>query len=341
MSIISLYGAYAAQNAILRASGVVVSINSNGFDALNGAEIIHDDSGTCTIECDSNGCDNAILTCDGTSCDWNINCNSTLKTDLCPNGYELPYNLSLPSLKDVEFSTYDNSYTTCDTSTTNALNCDDYRSSTCYNNGALTENDPICCTAYYSCRYATSMTASVDTGDVDIYETAFRADGYYSAEDTSGTISAPNGGNMYFSGSDANQDSSIITTISNNGNYDIIASGQDSLQYKIITNARNLYALGDASMQYAEISSINNGIYAYALESLQYSTISNVLGDIHCGSSNACRQIDANNISGNIIGVGINVLYNSSISNVNGTVLAYGFQALYSATVRNVKNVCK
>ena len=128
-----LYGAYAAQNAILRAGDSAITIYSRGFDALNGAQIIC--MSNCSIECHSNGCNNVTLTCDGSdSCNWDIICINALESDLCPNGYQLPYNLSFPNLKHVEFTTYDNSYKTCHTSTTNALNCDDYQSSTCYNN---------------------------------------------------------------------------------------------------------------------------------------------------------------------------------------------------------------
>ena len=207
----------------------------------------------------------------------------------------------------------------------------------------MAENDPICCTAYLSCSLATNITVTVDANDSDIYETAFRADGYLSSDDISGTISAPNGGNMYFTGNRANFDASSTykTTISNNGNYDIIASGADSLGFKIITNARDLYALGFESMYSATISSINGNIYGYGSLSLRYATISNVLGDIYCGSRYACYEIDATNIGGNIIALGYYVLYNSNILNVNGTVVAYGYQALDSATIGNVDNVCK
>ena len=254
------------------------------------------------------------------------------------NSYELPQSLQLPSLSNIEFSTIDNSQNACNTSLTGALNCDDYHSTSCYNNGALNESSPICCTGYESCKLATIITANINNIDDNlICNTSFRADAYYSVYQKLGTIMAPSGGNMYFSGY-LNRSSSA--TITNTDMFDIVGSGHDALRSKTINTARNVYCLGYWSCFQSIISNIFNNIYAYGFRSLKDASVDNILGDIYCGTGEACDGLKAFNIGGNIIAVGKKVLYDCEIANVTGTLVAYGSSALESANIRNVNNVC-
>ena len=69
----------------------------------NGATIICKGGQTCIINCYSTGCNNITLSCDnnnGNSCQYLIRCTYAVKSDLCPNGFQLPSHLSLPSLND-------------------------------------------------------------------------------------------------------------------------------------------------------------------------------------------------------------------------------------------------
>ena len=103
----------------------------------------------------------------------------------------------------MEFTTLNNSKQTCDDDITNALNCDDYQSGICYNNGDLIQSVPICCNARESCSFSTSIVTSISNLNGNgIFNTSIRIDSYYGVEDTTGIIKATNGGNMYFTGID-------------------------------------------------------------------------------------------------------------------------------------------
>ena len=355
-----LDGHLAAQDAILRTNDTSVNFYFRGDDAGNGAEIICANNGTCNIFCYSTGCNNLTLSCQDGSGSCITNTYNVYCTEICPNGYingnnnTIDESLSIlinniPNLRDKQFSTYNNSYESC----TTAKNCHDYQDSNCDYDGFLVfQGNLFCCSAYQACK-ASSITTIIETdkdnvilndSDTYVYETGFRADGYYSADVDdyiSATIKAKNGGNMYFTGRDANFDwsSTYVTKIENNGIWDIIASGSNSLRNKIIANARNLYCSGTYSCYRANISSIDGMIYAGGYWSIHSATISNVSGSVYCPAYQSCFETQMSDIQENIVGVGYWVLYNSQITNVNGTLAAYGERSLYLSQMTSVENV--
>ena len=333
------HASLAAQNAIIISDASSVNLYVWGYDSTYGAQLIC--SGTCNVNCNAGGCNNFSLGCAGAggSCTINTNCNSAEQSEACPNGYVLPDYLSIPSLIDTQFSTYNNSYRSCSTSINSAVNCDDYQE--CYNSGTYNENTPMCCTSYEACERTTNINTNINVNDTNVYKTAFRADGYYSANQMSGTVFAESGGNIYLAGAYANSDtsSSYKTTIKTNGNGDIIVSGYEAAYDKILTQARNLYCLGYEACTYGTISSISGMVHASGAFSLRYASISDVDGSVYCAGQSNCLQTTMSNISGNVICIGYRCLYNSYFYNVNNTVAGYGEESLYSTSMDNVANV--
>ena len=360
------YGNLAAQNAIIRSGDSNVNLHVHGYDSTNGAQLVC--SGTCNVYCYDGGCNNftlglfpifsfscvfiffqlfsvccllylIVLGCEGGSCTINTVCYYAEKSEACPDGYILPDYLSIPSLVDKEFSTYDNSYKSCNTTISSAINCDDYQE--CYIGGTYNENTPMCCTSYQACEQATSITTNININDSNVYKTAFRADGYYSANQMSGTVFAESGGNIYLAGAYANSETSSTyrTTIKTNGNNDIIVSGYFAAHYKTLTQARNLYCLAREACRYGIISLISGMMHASGAWSLQYASITNVDGSVYCPGEANCYATTMTNIGENVVCIGYRCLYNSNFYNVNNTVAGYGYRSLYSAYMENVVNV--
>ena len=242
--IIYLRGLLAAQDATITAYDTAATFYFYGHESGNGATIECLD--TCAIYCYGTGCNGLMLNCQDSGCVFSVTCyDGAENSDVCSYGYEIPESLRIPSFTDVEFSTYENSHYACNTSLTGAIHCDDYQG--CYNGGSKSNNGSICCSGYQSCNYIPNLTTAPNVSNVNVAEIAYRADGYASANSMSGTIDASkNGGNMYFSGRDANSDASdsYETTIKNNGKWDIFSMGHDATRYKIITSARNLHCGG-------------------------------------------------------------------------------------------------
>ena len=107
-----------AQNSIIQSypGDTTFYVSAEGHEALNGAQIICLNDTACTVACRGISCTNLTLTCEsgGLSC-FTILCNNAIRSDICPDGYELPSHLSFPSLTDIPFSTLDNSNKTCHT----------------------------------------------------------------------------------------------------------------------------------------------------------------------------------------------------------------------------------
>ena len=241
-------------------------------------------------------------------------------------------------MADKDFSTYNNSYKSCNSAI--AKNCDDYQE--CYNGSTYHENTPMCCSAYESCKLTTNITTSIDLNGSNVYNTGFRADGYYSSDDMSGTIFAQNGGNIYLAGAHANSDSrsTYKTTIKTNGNWDIISSGYFAAGYKILTQARNVYCIAMYACIDATISSIEGMVFVGGDVGAYGASLNDIGGSVYCAGDQFCYRTTMTNISENVVGLGERCLYNSNFYNINGTVAGYGYRSLYSAYVDNVVNVC-
>ena len=334
-----LFGHLSAQDATINVDSDDSGVYAYGYNAANGAELIC--NGTCDLSCYAGGCNNITLSCisDDSSCTFIIDCHSAEYSQACPNGYIIPDYLSIPSLRDKEFSTYDNLDKACNSSITGAVHCDDYQE--CYASGTISATAPVCCTAYYSCTFTSNIYPNIESIDTNSSTTAFRADAYWSANDMTGSLIAQNGGNLYFAAKYANWrgTSSYITTIETLSDWDIIVTGYSGLSYKIIQQARNLYCGGYYACRGAIISSFANMVYGGGYYSLSGASLHNIGGSVYCAGKGNCEESSMNNIGGNVVGIGEDCMYDSNFSNINGTVAGFGYQSLYSADMNNVVNV--
>lgn len=332
---------FACYNAILNAYNYKYTYRSSVIkfymDANNagyGATIICGDGIRCLIYCNGNACNNLTLVCHdhGTNnCSFEIDCSYAEKSDICPNGYQLPF--ILPSLFDhVQFSTYDNSYNPCVSSNTNAINCHDYNECD-YNsidiNTTITtldtsknKNDsfPICCTAANGCIGYINITNKINLNStINIHDTAIRCDGHSSCKNIQNFILAKNGGNVYFTGGWTTQGSSNVI-IKTRNKYNIVCTGHKScIDGKTFTDAFNLLCMGAESCSSSTLIEHIVNVYGYGKRSLEFSTIRNIFDSVYCSAYQAC--------------------YSSNITNVNNTVYGGGYQVLYGSRIFNVKNV--
>ena len=316
-------GSYSLQNATVYGTFDNCEFSVYGHNAGYGANIICGDGLTCNIHCGGNSCNNMTITCDG-SCTLNIDCTSAERSDNCPNGYQIASFINLPSLLNVQLSTYDNSYNPCLSNITNAINCDD--DSECGGNVLNDEDKPICCTSYYGCFQAGNITTSISRSDLNssaIDNTAIRCDGRLSCDNTINVISAKNGGNIYFTGYtiQTGPTEGVNGIIETTNEYDIICSGFWSCANgKTIRNARNLFCTASDSCRSLVLIENINIVHFYGFRSGRDSTIINIFDSVYCSGYEAC--------------------YQTLISNVNNSVFGGGYWALYNSQISNVTNVC-
>ena len=312
-------GSYSWQNATVY--GIFDSSNFNlfGHNAGYGATIICGSGLTCNINCRGNGCNDIALTCDG-SCTLNIDCTSAEKSDNCPTGYEIPSFIDLPSLLDIELSTYDNSYNPCFSTITDAINCGDYDE--CNGDTFNNQSTPVCCTSYQACLLAGNITNSISESDLSssiIDETAIRCDARFSCDDVTNYIAAKNGGNIYFTGRETTASSTGIIETTNE--YNIICSGYRSCyDGKTMRNAKNLFCTGAQSCLDSVMIENIEVVYFYGESAGWTSKIDNIFDSVYCSASTAC--------------------YQTTISNVNNSLFGGGYSALYKSEITNVTNVC-
>lgn len=345
-----MVGHLGAQDAIIRCGNYNnnsnVVLDMDGYDAGNGAKLIC--NGVCNVNCYAGGCNNFTFGCEknNTNCSINIDCIDAEYSDACPNGYIIPQYLSIPNLREKDFSTYNNSDESCHN--TYALNCDDYRE--CYNISSFDRNGTICCTSYEACKSSINITINMNAYVNDSnysynrYDIAFRADGFFSAGQMPGTVLAQNGGDVYFAAHCAscndNYNSIYRTRIKTITNSDIICSGSFATHYKVLSQASNLYCLGRGSCANTEISLIDGIIFGGGYRSLSFASVMNVVGSVYCVTRYSCLATTLINISANIVGLGSFSLYASVFNNVNGTVAGYGNQSLSLTQIINVASVC-
>ena len=253
-------------------------------------------------------------------------------------------------------STIDNSNKSCNTGITMAVMCVDYLDTDCRQKSVDTSTigAPVCCVGTQSCQYASNITATL--GNLtssnlsgDIRDTAVRCDAHFSCHQVpslirsqaSGTIDESHAGNLYFTGWVAGQgiSSNEAAIIETTMNYDIFATGYQSLEYQMIQNADNLYCGGVHSCAYAPLISNINSIFSYGYNGAFYATMNHV-STIYCGAYRSCYSTNISNILKNVYGTGYQVLYSSIISNVKDTLVGAGYQALYQSHITNVTNVC-
>ena len=317
------YASLSAQNATF-----ISTIDNATFEmyanfAGYGATIICGDELNCYVYCSGNGCNQLTLECaeHNDTCNFIIDCKGAQQSDICPNGYNLDQlSFQVPSLTDVELSSYENSYNPCFSAITNAINCGD--SFECeYSNSLIDINAPICCTGNFACINSGNITTiGIKLNLTIIDNTAIRCDGYQSCDEIGGIIMAKNGGNIYFAGRDATHvgGTSIIST---SNKYSIICSGSLScFNGKTFHSAMNLFCTGSTSCYNSIIKNISF-VYMYGLESGHSSIMDNIYHSVYCNAYLGCE--------------------NSVISNVGKNVFGGGYQVLYNSQITNATNVCK
>ena len=207
-------------------------------------------------------------------------------------------------------SSYENSYHTCNTPTTGAINC--HSSYQCeYSNTLQTLSGiPICCTADRACLYAENITVM----NASAAATAIRCDGSYSCLRVNSVIYAKTG-NIYITGYDAASDSvQQRTTVVGSKLSDVFITSQGGCYKSKLRNGNNLYCHGALSCTYTEIESFNN-VFAYAISAASGSNIFNIEGSVYCGYL-GCNGANIINIGDTVVGMGKNALYSSRITNV-------------------------
>ena len=163
---IDAHGAFALANSFVRGQGSGLTLQIYGAYGAANSTLVCGDSCSCTIKCyGANSCQNLTTVCD--SCALiHVQC-FTEKSGLCPDEYDMNSysSYALPEyIKDLEISTYANSYNVCYATNTSSINCDDFQDSKCY--GATssilnTQSDPapICCIGHESCVTSGNLTS--------------------------------------------------------------------------------------------------------------------------------------------------------------------------------------
>ena len=190
-------GYLSGENSVIQANGYG---NPNfvfrGANAGSGATVICATAKSCTVACYGNSCNNLTLECENgdiSSCSFGIFCIFAMKSDICPNGYDMNLladviGYQMPFIGSNSIYAMANgtiNFNTCDDESVE-IHCNDY--SECDNQNLDTRDDfgSICCTASDSCSSAVNISARIDsenhshginrTGQA-IATTAIRCDG--------------------------------------------------------------------------------------------------------------------------------------------------------------------
>ena len=332
------YSHMAAYNSILNSNGDDVLYSFRGT-ASGYNTTIHCNSGhTCHIECYSNACNHLNINRDPGST-VNVTCTQAEKSEICPNGMLTSSSYRLPDLSNVSMSTIENSITPCGTSNSNAsvngITCGDYRgcvagvgngnNTTSLETGGDSENSagPICCLGYESCVNITRINSEIEWNETAAAinkgssTTAIRCDGGFSCANVNQSIVAGNGGNVYFAGRFASNNSILVETRNNS---DIFCTAAVSCTYISLQNGNNLYCTGGWSCALANLINNFNYVWGYGVNSIVNVVITNINNNIYCGTTKVCA--------------------NTIIDNVGGTLIASGYNSLTNGTISNVSNVC-
>ena len=313
-------GHLAGYNAILQASKFYFYGRDSGLNST----IICKKGQTCTVACYSNACHNMVLICEtegngnGTnnSCQFNINCKHSEKTDVCPYGFDLELYKDFASIPDwnsitttlkAQVTTFDNSFVVCESSIINCSNLD-----SCNNIELMTDDDPICCNGARSC-VADSIITSKNS--------LIRCDGSISCRNNLQYTSTENGGDIYFTATNFKSTGYVYTnyTITTNGKGDIFCSGESHCLRSKLVNGKNVYCTSEYGCANATIESFDN-VFAYALSAALTSNITDIEQNVYCATMQSCKG--------------------ATIANVESAVYASGNQALYESNIINATTVC-
>ena len=314
-----LYGYAAAMGATFYSQDTSVSYYFYGANSGDGATIYCGNGATCYVFCNQNSCNDLELIClnGEDTCTFSIDCSDAEMSENCPNGY-----VSVAESIDINrvtMSTYENSFYSCRTSLSNAINCDDYQG--CYGDTIDNEENegPICCTADQSCYNADQLSTAADVTANYINDVAIRCDGDYACYSVD-NIWSTSGGNMYFAGL---YSGASLRAIGQYGLTDIFCTGHLSCRSSSLLNATNLYCVGSTACQYAVMYNLQGGIYAYGAYSCQYGSISNLEGNMYAYGYRAAQFTTITDIN-----------YDST-----STLYCRGYQSCYSSYIRAVSNI--
>lgn len=371
-----LWGAWSAQNAVFNARDMS-NFDFVGSYAGDGAIIYCQENSTCEIFCHVNSCNNMKAVCVG-NCSLHVTCDESAEmSDLCPDGIivaDLNPLVIVPNLTQFAvFSNEINSVDTCnfnESIASNGVICDDYLE--CGYGSDVTDNAPICCLAWHSCRNAKNITSLIEFGGNNTndysdriivdentnsnYVAAIRCDGGYSCYNVNATVKSytlieegfdnDNNNisiNLYFTGAYG-----LITTISGVDTQVVpLLSGDDLIIDVDFVN--DVYCSGHRSCYNVDINGGNN-LYSVARSAIWGTTIQNFnnvyfygrtscnngtiinVNTAYCATQVACGSCQWYNID-RIIARGHWAALGNNFNGINDYLFGYGHGAFQSATI--------
>ena len=160
-NVVEFSGHLSGENSVIYSDDSTLSVYFYGAESGKNAQVICQGSHTCTIQCYSNACNSLTVSCFGCT-DILIYCYGE-NIGVCAtdgtyvendSGTEIELlneytSLTLPSLSEMDFSTYNNSFVACNELSSDAVNCGD--SSQCTSQSITTDSSnpvPVCCTVH-------------------------------------------------------------------------------------------------------------------------------------------------------------------------------------------------
>ena len=357
---IDMNGYAAAQNSLFITNGSGINVGNNEsfvyvdveFDgAMSGknATFICNTGDVCEIECNSDACNELNVICNNCR-NLTIDCQRAQKSDVCNKGYGYvvaPWIIDFELLPDISetfnvddyYDDYIGCYNKSLTSNNDNLFCDNYQGGKCYNNtDGINALGTVCCNAYESCRYTSSVSSN-----------GIRCDGAYSCRSINlinitnsdaDAITTANG-DLYFSGQYSAPYTSRIITSSNNPR-NISCNGHYACAWDTnIENVYNLYIFAYQGLyDFSSVKNVYGNVYAYgSLAAYRGGNFSNINGNIYCGGYEGCRDTIIRNVNGSIFGNGYETLEICDIRNVVKSVYGIGREALGRSYLNNINYV--
>ena len=348
-------------NGYLSLFGATIRINSNnswisfnGVDAGRDATVICKNGLTCWIDCWGDACSDIYeLRCSdyGMDCTFDIDCRYAYYSSICPTGYNVSSEYLVPDLysssnTSFKSTSYKTGYLLCynesiyNTSFKYVLLCSAYGGIDCAINTNGTgkifhslNDGVICCVGEFSCAGTGSMINQGYSDSNYGNKISIRCDAVSSCQLRK--ISAPNGGNIYFTAYFSGASSKVNTT----RNYDIYITARSALQSGDVSNCNNVYITGKLGCDECEIHDIGGSVFGYGASSVRSTNISQIVGNVYCAGYSACFWVNLTVIQGDVYAAGYGSLRESIIKNIYGSVIATGYYGLYKAVVTDVDQV--
>ena len=268
-------GAYSGENGIFSSiSGSNTQFVFFGHYSATNATVICNSGHTCSIDCRGNACNllnNNSIICNNCN-SLTISCTYAEFSEVCPNGYNINNSLilgnlitnnmyNLPSIKNIKFSTIENSYNLC-FNNNGIINGDDFKQ---YNTSSeLINNNTICCTGKYSCF---ELRDFIISGINNINDVSLRCDGHFSClnNQNADEITTINGGSFYFTGQATVRKYFDISS-QNMNNTNVYCTANYACFHTDILNVNNIYGVARYAGYYSYVDNIAGNVYYYSHE---------------------------------------------------------------------------